>query len=187
MQRIMLRRPRPTPPGPRRKLVATPEKIESALVLVITGDRGLSGAYNSRLAARRAERLVAPSSKSEGTASAALRVGKKAAAFFRFRGTRPRGRELRRLRRIARPSPTRVVLPHLAAPFVSGEAQQVLLVSTRFLRRDRRVSKSSSSCRCPARSFPRTTRPRSFKGYTEFEPEVEKLLENFLMPRGARE
>ena len=34
-------------PAAAKKLLATPEKVDTALVLVITGDRGLSGAYNS--------------------------------------------------------------------------------------------------------------------------------------------
>ena len=44
-------------PAAAKKLLVTPEKIDTAIVLVITGDRGLSGAYNSSVL-RAGERLV---------------------------------------------------------------------------------------------------------------------------------
>ncbi len=40
-------------PAAAAKLLVTPEHVESAIVLVLTGDRGLSGAYNSSATARR--------------------------------------------------------------------------------------------------------------------------------------
>jgi len=123
-------------PAAARKMLATPEKVDEALVLVICGDRGLSGAYNSS-ALRAGERLV-QELQSRGTRVRLYTVGKKAAPYYRFRGLevaesfvgfadRPSFADARR------------VADALAAPFVSGEVQQVMLVSTRFLSAGRQV------------------------------------------------
>ena len=44
-------------PAAAKKMLGTPEKVETAVVLCIVGDRGLSGAYNSSVL-RATERLV---------------------------------------------------------------------------------------------------------------------------------
>ena len=46
MQRI-IREAASADPAAARKMLATPEMVETAIVLVIVGDRGLSGPYNS--------------------------------------------------------------------------------------------------------------------------------------------
>ncbi|MGA7834017.1 MAG: F0F1 ATP synthase subunit gamma, partial [Acidimicrobiales bacterium] len=46
MQRIILEAALGDPAGA-RKLLTLPEKIDEAIVLVVTGDRGLSGPYNN--------------------------------------------------------------------------------------------------------------------------------------------
>jgi len=80
---------------------------------------------------RAGERLVRKL-EDDGTSVRLFSVGKKAGAFYRFRGIdlaegfvgmsdRPTFEDARR------------IAATVAAPFVSGEAQQVLLVSTRFL------------------------------------------------------
>ena len=66
------------------KMLGTPEKIETAVIVVIVGDRGLSGAYNSS-ALRAAERLIIELKK-KGANSRVIVVGKKAGPYFRFRG-----------------------------------------------------------------------------------------------------
>jgi F-type H+-transporting ATPase subunit gamma len=171
MRRIIVEAAKADPAGA-AKLLATPEHVRTAIVLVLTGDRGLSGAYNSS-AMRAGERLVRKL-EGEGTAAQLFTVGKKAGAFYRFRGIevaegfvgmsdRPTFDDARR------------IAATVAAPFVAGEAQQVLLVSTRFL------SAATQSVEVeqllplalPAMPEEETTR---LKGYTEFEPEVEQLL-----------
>jgi F-type H+-transporting ATPase subunit gamma len=155
-------------------MLELPEKIDSAVVVSISGDRGLSGAYNSSVM-RATERLVSEL-KSNGTQVRLFTVGKKSLAYFRFRGIdvernfhgyadRPQFGDARELARV------------VAAPFVAGEAQQIILVSTNF--------KSSSSQAVLTRQLlplsvdepVESTEPKALKGYTEFEPEVSKLLE----------
>ena len=157
------------------KMLGTPEKIETAVIVVIVGDRGLSGAYNSS-ALRAAERLIIELKK-KGANSRVIVVGKKAGPYFRFRGQEV---EASFQGFTDRPSfaDAREVAASAAAPFIAGEADQVLLVSTRFI--------SAGSQKVETRQLlplvdPRGEReeedaPHELRGYTEFEPDAEQLL-----------
>jgi len=172
MRRIIVEAAKADPTGA-AKLVATPEHVESAIVLVLTGDRGLSGAYNSS-ALRAGERLVRKL-EGEGTSVRLYSVGKKAGAFYRFRGIdlvegftgmsdRPTFDDARR------------IAATVAAPFVTGDAQQVLLVSTRFLSAATQSVEVHQLLPFSLPDVPEDDGPKVLKGYTEFEPEVEQLL-----------
>ena len=160
-------------PAAAAKLLATPEHVESAIVLVLTGDRGLSGSYNS--SALRAGERLARKLEGEGTAVRLYSVGKKAGAFYRFRGIdlvegfvgmsdRPTFEDARR------------IAATVATPFVAGEAQQVLLVSTRFLSAATQSVEVQQLLPLSLPDVPEDDGPKVLKGYTEFEPEVEQLL-----------
>jgi F-type H+-transporting ATPase subunit gamma len=165
-------------PAAAAKLLATPEVIDTAVVVVVAGDRGLSGSYNSAVL-RAGERLVR-SLQGRGTTVRLFTVGKKAGPYFRFRGLAV---EQSFAGFADRPtfSDARLVASTVAAPFVDGEAQQVLLVSTRFLSAGSQVVETEQL-------LPLTTpevveeKPAGLTGYTEFEPEVAPLL-LFLAPR----
>jgi len=153
-------------------LLGEPESVTCAVVVAIVGDRGLSGAYNSSVL-RATERLVVDL-QSKGVQVRLIAVGKKSLAYFRFRGLTVE----RQFQGFAdRPSfaDARPVAAAAAAPFVSGEAQQVLLVSTEF--------RSSSSQGVTTRQLlplvveAHDDAPGELKGYTEFEPEVATLLQ----------
>ncbi|MGD0853339.1 MAG: ATP synthase F1 subunit gamma [Acidimicrobiales bacterium] len=172
MRRVIVEAAKADPAGA-AKLLATPERVQAAIVLVVTGDRGLSGAYNSSVM-RAGERLVR---KLEGDGSTVrlYTIGKKAGAFYRFRGIdvaegfvamsdRPTFEDARR------------VAATVAAPFVSGEAQQVLLVSTRFLSAATQSVEVEQLLPLALPAMPETETTKVLRGYTEFEPEVEQLL-----------
>jgi F-type H+-transporting ATPase subunit gamma len=172
MRRIIVEAAKADPAGA-AKLLATPEHVESAIVLVLTGDRGLSGAYNSSVM-RAGERLVRKL-EGEGTTVRLFSVGKKAGGFYRFRGIavdegfvgmsdRPTFTDARR------------IAATVAAPFVSGDAQQVLLVSTRFLSAATQSVEVEQLLPLTLPALPEVEAPKVLKGYTEFEPEVEQLL-----------
>ena len=158
-----------------KKLLGTPEKVETALILVIVGDRGLSGAYNSSVL-RAAERLIIELNASS-TTTRVIVVGKKAGPYFRFRG---QDVESSFQGFADRPSfsDAREVAAAAAAPFVNGDVDQVMMVSTRF--------HSAGSQKVEARQLLPLVDPRSegeeeetthvSTGYTEFEPEAEALL-----------
>ncbi|MEI8268815.1 MAG: ATP synthase F1 subunit gamma [Acidimicrobiaceae bacterium] len=166
-------------PAVAKKMLVAPENVSQAVVLVISGDRGLSGAYNSSVM-RAGERLV-KQLRSEGAQVRLFVVGKKAPGFFRFRGMEVEQSFVGFADRPAF-SNAREVARAVAAPFTSGEAQQVHLVSTKFLSAG---SQSVSIEQLLPLSMPETViddAPKKLKGYTEFEPEVEQLL-TFLAPR----
>jgi F-type H+-transporting ATPase subunit gamma len=166
-------------PAAAKKLLTTPEVVTSAIVIVVGGDRGLSGAYNSS-ALRAGERLV-EQLRSEGASVRLFCIGKKAPAFYRFRGMEV---EQSFVGFVDRPtfSDARLIASVVAAPFIDGEVQKVMLVSTRF--------HSSSSQHVEVEQLLPLTMPdpvledapKALKGYTEFEPEVEQLLVS-LAPR----
>jgi F-type H+-transporting ATPase subunit gamma len=172
MQRI-IREAASADPAAARKMLATPDKVETAIVLVIVGDRGLSGPYNSS-ALRAGDRLV-HMLQHQGTKVRLFTAGKKAPAYFRFRGLDV---EESFTGFLDRPSfaDARDVASTLAAPFIAGEAQQVILVSTRF---HSAGSQSVESEQLLPLAMPvdlEVEKSTGLKGYTEFEPEVEKLL-----------
>ena len=166
-------------PAVAKKMLVAPENVSQAVVLVISGDRGLSGAYNSSVM-RAGERLV-KQLRSDGAQVRLFVVGKKAPGFFRFRGMEVEQSFVGFADRPAFVN-AREVARAVAAPFTAGEAQQVHLVSTKFLSAG---SQSVSIEQLLPLSMPETViddAPKKLMGYTEFEPEVEQLL-TFLAPR----
>ena len=171
------------------KLLGTPEQVNSVVVLAIVADRGLSGAYNSSVL-RATERLV-DQLTAGGATGRLFSVGKKAQGYLRFRGY-----EVERsfIGFSDRPefSDARAVAAVAAAPFVAGEVDQVLLVSTRYYSAgnqsvateqllplpDPNAGKSEEGDESPNQEKP------GLEGYTEFEPEVERLLGE-LAPRAV--
>ncbi len=178
MRRIIVEAALADPAGA-AKLLATPTDVGAAIVLVVTGDRGLSGAYNSA-ALRAGERLVR-TLRAEGTHVRLFCIGKKAGAFYRFRGMEV---EESFVGFVDRPSfsDARRVASVVGAAFVDGEVQQVLLVSTRFLSAATQAVEVEQLLPLAMPAVPVDDAPKKLKGYTEFEPEVEKLLTS-LAPR----
>ncbi len=178
MQRI-IREAASADPAAARKMLATPERVDTAIVLVVVGDRGLSGPYNSS-ALRAGDRLV-HMLQHQGANVRLFTVGKKAPAFFRFRGI-----EVEQSFTGFADRPTfadaRLVASTLAAPFVAGEVQQVMLVSTRFVSAGSQVVESEQLLPLVMPSDMEIEPSVGLKGYTEFEPEVEQLLTE-LAPR----
>jgi F-type H+-transporting ATPase subunit gamma len=172
MKRVIIEAAQGDPAGA-AKLIAKPEKVETAVVLVITGDRGLSGAYNSS-ALRAGERLIRRL-EAEGTKVRLFCVGKKAGSYYRFRGIDV---EENFVGFADRPnfSDARFVAANVAGPFINGEAQQVLLVSTKFKSAATQAVEVDQLLPLVVPEHVATEAASKLKGYTEFEPEVERLL-----------
>jgi F-type H+-transporting ATPase subunit gamma len=177
MRRIIVEAALGDPAGA-AKLLATPDTIDTAVVVVITGDRGLSGAYNSS-ALRAGERLVREL-QAKGTTVRLICVGKKAGSYYRFRGIDV---DTSFAGFVDRPTfaDARSVASAAASPFVNGTAQQVLLVSTKFKSSATQVVEIDQLLPLQVPEAPAEA-SGGLKGYTEFEPDVEKLLGS-LAPR----
>jgi F-type H+-transporting ATPase subunit gamma len=174
-------------PAAAKKLLGTPESPTRVGVLAVTGDRGLAGGYNSGVL-RATERLVAEHRRN-GAEVTLWTVGKKAPGYFRYRGME-----------IAQSFPgiadrpefddARAVAAAVTAPFVLGEMDLVEMVSTRFISAGTQRVETLQMLPLPMpdegdvedgaepQAAPGTV------GYTEFEPEPEKLLA-VLAPRAA--
>jgi F-type H+-transporting ATPase subunit gamma len=184
-------------PAAAGRLLGTPEDITKVLVLCVVADRGLCGGYNTSVF-RATERLLATQA-SDGIESRLVTVGKKAVGYFRFRGQEV---EQSFLGKSERPTfaDAREVATAVVTPFVNGEVDQVLVVSTRFL--------SAGSQKVEVRQLLPLVDPRTPEdtvshenengvsrnvaphedavkaGYTEFEPDAAILLVD-LAPRAA--
>jgi F-type H+-transporting ATPase subunit gamma len=172
-------------PGAER-LIGTPEDPKLVALIAIVGDRGLSGPYNSSVL-RATEALVAEH-RGRDAEVRLVTIGKKATAYFRFRG-----REVTRsfTGMSDRPSfaDARGVAAELWHQFDVDDVELVQLVSTRYRSAG---SQSVETCQLlplphpPARAgedpsgLPKPAETRG--GYTEFEPDGKTLLAH-LMPR----
>ncbi len=118
-----------TPDGSQHPLFRQPQQTRRAAVIVIAGDRGLSGAYNSsvlRAAERRIQELEAI-----GTDVALVAVGRKASSHFRYRGRQPASA----FTGIAdRPGPddAKAVADAVMGPYAAGELDRIDVVYTHF-------------------------------------------------------
>jgi F-type H+-transporting ATPase subunit gamma len=184
-------------PASAGRLLGTPEQVSKVAVLSVVADRGLCGGYNT-MVFRATERLLAGYER-DGAEWRLFTVGKKAQSYFRYRG---HAVERSFAGMSERPSfaDARQVAAAVLTPFVDGEVDQVMIVSTRFL--------SAGSQRIDTRQLLPLVDPREVgqtdeavpaagatasagaadddgpDGYTEFEPEAAILLET-LGPRAA--
>jgi F-type H+-transporting ATPase subunit gamma len=172
-------------PTAAKKLLGTPDAPTRVGILAVVGDRGLAGSYNSGVL-RTTERLVAEHQRN-GAQVTLWTVGKKAPGYFRYRGIESE----RSFPGIAdRPEfdDARAVAAAVTAPFVAGEMDLVQMVSTRFISAGTQRVEVLQMLPLPLPDeeegdavvdhLPGTV------GYTEFEPEPEKLLAE-LAPRAA--
>ncbi|HKH88614.1 MAG TPA: ATP synthase F1 subunit gamma [Acidimicrobiales bacterium] len=111
------------------RLMGVPESPENVIVVAVVSDRGLCGGYNA-FVLRAAERLMR-TGEAAGCSYQLTTAGKKAAGYFRFRDRRVD----HAVSMSDRPSyeDAREIAATIVAPFLSGEADLVQLVSTRFI------------------------------------------------------
>jgi F-type H+-transporting ATPase subunit gamma len=171
------------------RLLGTPESVSRVALLALVADRGLCGAYNSSVL-RATERVLAEGA-AQGTETRLFTVGKKAQSYFRFRH-QPVERAFVGMSERPNFTDAREVASAVLTPFVEGEVDQVLLVSTRFI--------SAGTQQVEVRQLLPLVDPRQADGtaegsgpeegagrpagYTEFEPDAAILLET-LAPRAA--
>jgi F-type H+-transporting ATPase subunit gamma len=163
-------------PAAAARLLGTPEAPRHIGILVIAGDRGLAGSYNSGVL-RATERLVAEH-RSQGAEVTLWSVGKKAPPYFRYRGIDTAGSYAGFADR-PEFADARYIAAVVAAPFVSGEIDLIEMVSTRFISAGTQRVEQVQLLPLPlpegAEEAPEPDEGTP-EGYTEFEPEPEKLL-----------
>lgn len=170
-------------PAAAEKLLGEPEERHNVAVLCIVADRGLAGPYNSAVL-RTTERLVASLGR-EGISVRLYSVGKKAQGYFRFRHQAVE-RSFTGMSERPTWSDAREVAAVVSAPFVAGDVDQVLLVSTRYRSAGSQIVETRQLLPLPEPAASGDEQPEEAggSGYTEFEPDVETLLAQ-LAPRAV--
>jgi len=152
-------------------------EVTKVAYVVITGDRGLAGAYNTNVI-RAAEREV-QARRTEGKEYSLVVCGKKGVSYFRFRGYRIDA-EFTGMSDTPTYEDARAVAETVSELFESGAVQEVVLVYTRFL--------SVGTQRVTVRQFMPLTGVGAEKAETgatadyDFEPGPGEILER-LLPR----
>ncbi len=183
MQRIVLKTAREDQGA--ESLVGAPEDPRRVGVVLIVGDRGLSGPYNSSVL-RAAEALIAQH-RARGAEIRLYTVGRRAISYFRFRG---RDVERSFSQMADRPSfeDAREVADPLWSAFEHHELDLIQLVSTRYHSAGRQFVAVHQLLPLPdpdQEGEEREGRPAqgtTAGGYTEFEPDGASILKH-LMPR----
>jgi F-type H+-transporting ATPase subunit gamma len=175
MERI-LRLTAAADPTAAEKLLGTPESPQHAGILTIAGDRGLAGSYNSGVL-RATERRVAELQAS-GAEVTVWSVGRKGTAYFRYRGIESADSFTGF---VDKPdfSDARHIAAVVAAPFVAGEIDLLEMISTRFISAGVQRVQRTQLLPLPLPEAGDDEEPAEenrLEGYTEFEPEPEKLL-----------
>ncbi len=169
------------------KLLGEPAERRAVAVLALVADRGLCGAYNSSVL-RATERLV-QQLRSEDVEVRLFTAGKKAKAYFRFRD-QPVEQSFAGFSERPTFADARHVASAVSAPFVAGQVDQLLLVSSRFRSAGQQYVETRQLLPLPdprqpveapadgdGSGDPHVTVASSRSGgYTEFEPDAEKLL-----------
>jgi F-type H+-transporting ATPase subunit gamma len=158
------------------RLLGTPVSPRHVGILAIAGDRGLAGSYNTGVL-RATERLVA-TYKANGTEVTVWAVGRRAAAYLRFRGIETAQTFIGFA---DRPdfAHARHVASVVAAPFTAGHIDLIQMVSTRFVSSGVQRVEQTQMLPLPLPETEEEAPPadeNALHGYTEFEPEPEKLL-----------
>jgi F-type H+-transporting ATPase subunit gamma len=163
-------------PTAAERLLGTPESPQRVGILAIAGDRGLAGSYNSGVLRATERRVV--EHRADGADVTVWSVGRKATAYFRYRGI-----ELADSFTgfVDKPdfSDARHVAAVVAAPFVAGELDLLEMVSTRFISAGVQRVERTQLLPLPLPEAAEEEAPPEegrLEGYTEFEPEPEKLL-----------
>jgi F-type H+-transporting ATPase subunit gamma len=112
------------------RLLGTPESVAKVAVLAMVADRGLCGGYNTSVL-RATERLLADEAEA-GIEYRLFSVGKKAQSYFRYR-RHPVEQSFVGMSERPTFTHAREVAAAVLTPFIDGEVDQVLIVSTRFL------------------------------------------------------
>jgi F-type H+-transporting ATPase subunit gamma len=166
-------------PAAAERLLGEPASRQRVAVLAVVADRGLSGPYNSSVL-RATERLVVEL-KSDQIETLLFTAGKKAQSYFRFR-RQPVVESFIGVSERPTFADARELAAAVTAPFLTGEAQQVLLVSTRYRSAGlqqvevRQLLPLPDPAATGGADADAVALSEVALGYTEFEPDVETLL-----------
>ena len=159
-------------------LLAERDEVSNVGMIVITGDRGLAGAYNANVL-REAQRA----SQREQEAGRKVRitsVGRKGASFFKFRQV-PIAAQFSGVSDAPGYADAKKVAEGVISDYVSGEVDKVLMAYTDFVSASLQRARVTQILPVP-RKEKVPNKPTGPSASFEFEPEPDALLEA-LLPR----
>ncbi|HVE95282.1 MAG TPA: F0F1 ATP synthase subunit gamma [Acidimicrobiales bacterium] len=160
-------------------LLAERDEVRNVAFVVLTADRGLAGGYNSSVL-RAAERAI-KAEQAAGKGTVLVLVGKKAIAYFRFRGY-----TIDASFTGMSDSPTyedaRAVAAEVMTRFESGDVDRVELINTQFFSVG--TQKVAHRRFVPIEQESVTEAPEGPRADYEYEPSAEGILDR-LLPRYA--
>jgi F-type H+-transporting ATPase subunit gamma len=161
-------------------LLAERDPIKNVGLIVLTGDRGLAGAYNSNVL-KEAQR-VAERHREAGRTAMVTSVGRKGANFFKFRQV-PLQAGFSGMSDKPTYADAKVIAKEIIEDYVSGELDMVMMAYTEFL--SAAVQRATVKQILPVPKAEETEDKSSGddpSAVFEFEPEPEQLLDA-LLPR----
>jgi F-type H+-transporting ATPase subunit gamma len=153
-------------------------EIKSVALIVITADRGLCGSYNSNVLRNALTRIQAL--EAEGKKVKIIRVGMKAAAFFRCQKVEKLGNAYTLLPAVPTVQEAKLIAERAVEQYLLGTVDAIEIITTRFINmlRSELVNFKFLPVDVPALDPPlRLTPP------TLFEPSMSKVLELEILPK----
>jgi F-type H+-transporting ATPase subunit gamma len=183
MRRLMAQAARQSGSLTGMPLLEERESVERAQIIVITGDRGLAGAFNVNILRRgyAVERELREAGASEVDYIA---VGKKGAGTLRFRGL-PTDRTFQGFSTDPSFADAHAVVEHVVGRFVEGEVDRVMLVYNAFKSALEQQVAEEQLLPIPRRIVEDEddqdeTEPSFSKALAFFEPDAKDFLETLL-------
>lgn len=158
-------------------LLETHETRERVVVIAVTSDRGLAGAFNSNIL-RLTENLMREEA-SAGVAVDVIAVGKKAAGYFKYRGVEP----LAVYREISdRPTfaDAKSIATRVISAYSAGEIDAVYIVFNRFRSVAEQRPETHQLLPIERRMVDEAAERTEARAEYTFEPNPESVLERLL-------
>lgn len=160
-------------------LLAERDPVTNVGLVVLTGDRGLAGAYNSNVL-KEAQR-VAERQRQAGRTARVTSVGRKGANFFKFRQI-PLEAGFTGMSDKPTYADAKVIAKDLIDNYVSGELDMVMIAYTEFLSAGVQRARVAQILPVPRSETDKGKSDGEASAVFEFEPEPDQLLDA-LLPR----
>ncbi len=164
--------------GAEHPLLLEHEKIARVAAIAVTSDRGLAGAFNSNIL-RMTERFISEQ-RAAGVEVGVIAVGKKAAAYFRYRGIEP----IAAYRDVS-DKPTfmdaKSIAANIVPAYAAEEIDEVVIIFNRFKNVAEQVPEQHRLLPIRAQLLEEAAEGADVTAEYGFEPDAESVLE-YLLP-----
>lgn len=160
-------------------LLAERDPVKSVGLIVLTGDRGLAGSYNSNVL--KEAQKVAERQRQAGRTATVTSVGRKGAAFFRFRQV-PLQNSYTGMSDKPAYADAKVIAKEVIEDYVSGKLDLVMIAYTEFLSAGVQRARVAQILPVPKTEGVEKKESDTPSAVFEFEPEPDQLLDA-LLPR----